>query len=202
MARFRLKLINSRVDDTILIFLGTGNGSGNWLSTLDFEFSSVESVASGWRLGDCDKGSAAGGGEGAAGGEGGAKGGVEGGAAGGGEVDRVVGNDSARGRGGGDIGSGSAGGGDGARSGVGGGDGRGIDGSRGGGGGDVGGGEASDDGASPKGYFFFRRVGGSGWTTGATPVSFARLRVNMPMKGERIRKGKFFFFCVKISVPC
>ena len=61
-----------------------------------------------------------------------------------------------------------------------------VVGGEGGGGGGGGEGEAlGSDGASG-GFssivFFLRRVGGRGCTTGATPVSFARLRVNMPMK--------------------
>ena len=50
-------------------------------------------------------------------------------------------------------------------------------------------GEDGDVGGRSSGGFFFRRVGGSGWITGATPVSFARLRVNIPITGRvRIQK--------------
>ena len=67
----------------------------------------------------------------------------------------------------------------------------------GGGGGDGGGGGGGGRGGESSGgaggiggnvgiSFFFRRVVGSDWTTGATPVSFALARVSMPISNKSL----------------
>ena len=57
-------------------------------------------------------------------------------------------------------------------------------------------GGGGDGGGSSVGFsagsLFFRRVGGSDWTTGATPVSFALARVSMPISKKKSRKEKQF----------
>ena len=62
------------------------------------------------------------------------------------------------------------------------------------GGGDRWGGGGDGGGSSfgfSAGSLFFRRVGGSDWTTGATPVSFAFARVSMPISKKKSRKEKW-----------